>query len=55
VCREFGVSPTTLRLLEAEGVLPKARRVEFLKRRRVRVFSDDDVRRARSALAKWCV
>jgi hypothetical protein len=53
VCRELSVSPTMFRRLETAGVLPKARRVELLRGRNVRVFSDDDVRRAHRAVAKW--
>jgi hypothetical protein len=53
VCLELGVSPTTLRRLEVRGVLPRARRLEFLDGRSVRAFSDSDVRGARRALAKW--
>jgi hypothetical protein len=51
-CRELGVSATTLRRLEAEGVLPRATRIELLRGRSVRVFTARDVERARAALER---
>ena len=52
VCSDLGVSQTTLRRLEAEGVLPKARRLTVLKGRSVRVFTDAQVARLRYVLAR---
>lgn len=52
VCSELGVSQTTLRRLEAEGVRPKAKRVAVLNGRSVRVFTDAQVTRLRATLAR---
>jgi hypothetical protein len=50
VCAELGVSPTTLRRLEARGVLPRAHRLKFLKGRSVRVFNEAAIAGLRAAL-----
>jgi hypothetical protein len=51
-CAEFGISPTTLRRLEADGVLPKTNRLKLFRGRSVRVFTDDEIRRVHKVLAK---
>lgn len=52
VCSDLGVSQTTLRRLEAEGVLPKSKRIAVLNGRSIRVFTDAQVMRLRAALAR---
>jgi hypothetical protein len=51
-CRELAVSPTTLRRLEADGTLPRAKRIELLPGRTVRVFRDPDVKLVQIKLAE---
>jgi excisionase family DNA binding protein len=45
VAKLLGVSPTTLRRMEHEGVIPKVKRVEFVRGRSVRVYGAKDVER----------
>ena len=55
VAAQLGVSATTLRRMEAEGVLLRARRFDVARGRSVRVYSAKDVERiARSRLReRW--
>lgn len=43
VAKTLGVSQTTPRRMEAEGVIPKARRVEFARGKSVRAFTAKEV------------
>ena len=52
VCQELGISPTTLRRLEAAGVLPKVQRIELLKGRSVRVFTARGLKHARIVMER---
>jgi predicted ArsR family transcriptional regulator len=45
LAKALGVSQTTLRRMEAEGVIPQARRLEFMRGRSVRVFTVKEVER----------
>ena len=45
VAAELGVSATTLRRMEEEGVIPKAKRVAFGSGRSMRVYKTEEVKR----------
>ncbi|HWO23598.1 MAG TPA: MerR family transcriptional regulator [Kofleriaceae bacterium] len=49
VATELGVSATTFRRMEEEGVIPKAKRVDFGRGRSVRVYKAEDVKRIASS------
>jgi len=49
VAAELGVSTTTLRRIEAESVIPKAKRVNFGRGRRLRVYKAEELERIASS------
>lgn len=49
VAAELGVSATTLRRMEAEGVIPKAKRVDFGRGKSLRVYKAEELERIASS------
>ena len=44
VAAELGVSPTTLRRMEEEGVIPEAKRVRYARGKTVRAYTDSQAK-----------
>lgn len=52
VAKLLGVSESTVRRMEAEGVIPKARRVELARGKSVRTFTANEVERIARSRAR---
>lgn len=53
VAKTLGVSATTLRRMEAEGVIPQAKRVSYARRKEARVYTAAQLKKMAKARDRW--